>query len=103
MLGFWGGTGLSSLVSGDTTAAMGLHSLAWHLHQEHTLCRLKKEINLSNTVWVHWSCRWHGRCWWRGMWNLCWQVRACGTEELPLVVGMAPDGGEVKGGEEKKS
>ena len=29
--------------------AMGLHSLAWHSHQECTSCRLKKEINLSNT------------------------------------------------------
>ena len=29
--------------------AMRLHSLAWHPHQECTSCRLKKEINLSNT------------------------------------------------------
>ena len=28
---------------------MRLHSLAWHPHQERTSCRLKKEINLSNT------------------------------------------------------
>ena len=30
-------------------AAMGLRSLAWHPHQERTSCKLKREMNLSNT------------------------------------------------------
>ena len=96
MQGFLGGTGLSSLVSGDTTAAMGLHSLAWHPHQERTSCRLKKERNLSNTNGCIGLCRWHSGCWWRGMRNVCWQVRpvrACET----VTWGMARDGGGRKG------